>query len=292
MNVRSSFSPAPCDFDQFVETLRDRRATLPKRLKQVAEHVISHLDEMAFGSTAQIAAIIGVQASTLVRFAQALGYSGFSELQEIFKSRLRQRTVDHRDRLKALAASARGSDDVLSLFNGFTQASEASIAQLRKTVRPSDLRAAVAMLAKARTIFLVGVRRSFPVVSYLAYVFGGLGVSAVLVDNVAGLGPEQAAVAGPQDALIAVSFTPYAQSTLDIAAAAHRRGVPVLALTDSALSPLSETSKLWIEVVEADFGAFRSVGATLALATTLAVATAERRRASHARKSRNADASA
>ena len=279
MNAAPRAAPTAGDFDAFVETLRERRADLPRRLAQGAEHVMAHLDEMAFGSTAEIAAAIGVQASTLVRFAQALGYSGFSELQDIFKSRLRRRSVDHRDRLKTLRASGRGRGEASTLLEGFAQASEASLAQMRKSVPPADLQAAVAMLAKARTIVLVGARRSFPVVSYLSYAFGGLGVPAVLIDQIGGLGPEQAIVATPTDALLAVSYAPYAQTTLDIAAAAHRRGVPVLGLTDSALSPLVENCRLWIEIAEADFGAFRTNAATFAVAMTLAIATAERRRA-------------
>jgi DNA-binding MurR/RpiR family transcriptional regulator len=122
---------------------------------------------------------------------------------------------------------------------------------------------------------LVGSRRMFPIVSYLAYAFGKLGIRAVLIDQVAGLGPEQAAIADGADVVLAVSCAPYAPATVEIAAAAHRRGVPVLALTDGPLSPLAGNCKLWLEVAEADYGAFRSMAATFALAMTLAVATAD-----------------
>lgn len=273
-------SPAPAprtppDYDGFVALLRARRARLPKRLAQVADHALAHLDDMAFGSTAQIAEKAGVQASTLVRFAQALDYSGFSELQEVFRSRLRRQVVDHRERLAALRSTA-ATSSASALLEGFVQASEASLAQIRAAIAPADLDAAVALLASARTIVLVGARRMFPVVSYLAYAFGKLGIRAVLVDHVAGLGPEQAALAGPRDVVLAVSCAPYAPVTVEIAAAAHRRGVPVLALTDSALSPLAGNCRLWLEVAEADYGEFRSMAATFALAMTLAVATAEK----------------
>ncbi len=268
------------DFDSFVTLLRQRRPTLPKRLKQVADHALSHFDDMAFGSTAQIAARAGVQASTLVRFAQALDYSGFSELQEVFRSRLRRQVVDHRERLAALRKPGTAQAGAVALLEGFAHASEESLGRLRTGIAPADLEAAVALLASAQTIVLVGARRMFPVVSYLAYAFGKLGIRAVLVDNLAGLGPEQAAIAGKGDVVLAVSYAPYAAITVEIAAAAHQRGVPVLALTDSALSPLTENCKLWLEIDEADYGAFRSVAATFAVAMTLAVATAERMRLS------------
>lgn len=268
------------DFDGFVTLLRQRRPTLPKRLKQVADHALAHLDDMAFGSTAQIAARAGVQASTLVRFAQALDYSGFSQLQEVFRTRLRRQVVDHRERLAALRKADTAEGGAFALLEGFAHASEESLDRLRAGMAPSDLEAAVTLLAGAQTIVLVGARRMFPVVSYLAYAFGKLGIRAVLVDNLAGLGPEQAGIAGTGDVVLAVSYAPYAALTVEIAAAAHRRGVPVLALTDSALSPLAENCRHWLEIDEADYGAFRSLAATFAVAMTLAVATAERMRPS------------
>lgn len=272
--------PAPIaqspDFDGFVAVLRERRARLPKRLKQVADHTLAHLDDMAFGSTAQIAERAGVQASTLVRFAQALDYSGFSELQEVFRSRLRRQALDHRERLAALRSREATTGDPAALLEGFVQASEASLAQIRLAIRPELLENAVGLLAGASSIILVGARRMFPVVAYLAYAFGKLGIRTVLIDHVGALGPEQAAIAGPGDVMLAVSCAPYAPVTVEIAAAVHRRGVKVLALTDSSLSPLAENCHLWLEVVEADYGAFRSMAATFAVAMTLAVATAER----------------
>ena len=80
-----------------------------------------------------------------------------------------------------------------------------------------------------------------------------------------------------RDAVLAISFTPYAPVTADLAAAAARRDVPVVAITDSAFSPLVTSADVWIEVAEADFGAFRSLSASFALAMALAVGTAEKR---------------
>lgn len=276
--MSSGSQPQPTDrpeFDRFVALLRERRPSLPKRLKQVADHALAHLDDMAFGSTAQIAEKAGVQASTLVRFAQALDYSGFSELQEVFRSRLRRHAADHRARLAALRTAGTDSGGGAALLDGFIQASEASLAQLKVAVRPDQLEEAAALLARAQTIVLVGARRMFPVVSYLAYAFGKLGIRAVLVDHVGGLGQEQAALAGPDDAILAISCAPYTTATVEIAAAAHQRGIPVLALTDSPISPLAENCDLWLDVAEADFGAFRSMAASFTLAMALAVATAE-----------------
>ncbi len=270
----------PGDFGSLVTLLQTRGPTLPKRLRQVAEHMLAHPDDMAFQTTAQIAVSAGVQPSTLVRFAQALDYAGFSDLQQVFRARLRQQNSDHRARLAALRSGRPAEDGMArSLLEGFVRASQASLEALQGRIQPAEIEAATNLLARAETIFLVGSRRMFPVVSYLAYAFGKLGIRSILVDNIGGLGGEQAAIATTSDAMIAVSCAPYTPQTIEIAAQAHRNGVPVIALTDGPLSPLAMHCRRWLEVSEADFGEFRSMAATFALAMTLAVATAEKIRA-------------
>jgi DNA-binding MurR/RpiR family transcriptional regulator len=89
--------------------------------------------------------------------------------------------------------------------------------------------------------------------------------------------PEQADLISPDDAVLAVSFTPYAPVTVDLASRAAQRGVPVVAVTDTVFSPLAQVATVWLEVVEADHAAFRLLSGTFALTMTLAVAVAERR---------------
>ncbi|MCZ8183768.1 MAG: MurR/RpiR family transcriptional regulator [Beijerinckiaceae bacterium] len=270
----------PGDYAELVQRLRAEGTHLPPRLRQVAGHMLAHPEDMAFQTTAEIAARAGVQPSTLVRFAQALDYPGFSDLQQVFRNRLRRESSDHRARLAALRGEVPGESGMArTLLDGFIRASQASLETLSGRADAGTIDAAAEILARAGTVYLVGARRMFPVVSYLAYAFGKLGIRAVLVDNVGGLGAEQAAMAGAGDAMIAVSFAPYTPQTVGIARDAHRNGVPVIALTDGALSPLAVECEILLEVVEADFGAFRSMAATFALAMTLSVATAEKIRA-------------
>ena len=111
----------------------------------------------------------------------------------------------------------------------------------------------------------------------MAYAFGKLGVRSMLIDAVGGLAAEQIAAATRKDAVLAVSFTPYASESVALAQAAAARHVPMVAVTDSPFSPLAQIADLWFEVVEANFEGFRSMAATLSLAMTLTVAVAEKR---------------
>jgi len=267
----------PKDFAALKAKIADRAGHLPKRLTQIAAFALEHPDEIAFGTVSNIAEQADVQPSTLVRFSQAMGYQGFSDMQEVFRSRLRDRILNYDERIAQLREHALSASSSTVVFHGFCDTTDKSIASLREKLSPEDLDRAVEILARAETIYLIGLRRSFPISSYMAYAFGKLGVRSILIDAVGGLAAEQIGFAGPRDAVLAISFTPYASETVSLAQAAAARNVPVVSITDSPFSPLAQIAGLWIEVLEANFQGFRSMAATLALAMTLTVAVAEKR---------------
>ena len=269
----------PRDFEALRARIIATHPRLPKRLAQIAAFALEKPDEIALGTAARIAAKVGLQPSALIRFAQALGYEGFSGLQDVFRERLRDRVLNYEERLARLdrhAAAASSKESLL--LEGFSEASRNSLDGLTSRVDAAELERAVGLLAAAETIYLVGFRRSFPVTSYMAYAFGKLGIRHQLLGTGAGLEPEIMALAGPRDAVLALSFTPYAAETIGLAETAHRGSCPLIAITDSPFSPLAKAAGVWFEVVEADFEGFRSLAASFALAATLTVATAERRR--------------
>jgi DNA-binding MurR/RpiR family transcriptional regulator len=268
---------APRDFAALKALIAARAPALPRRLGQIASFALEYPDEIAFGTVASIAGQAEVQPSALVRFSQAMGYEGFSDMQEVFRARLRDRVLNYGERLQQLREHARETSKSIVIFQGFCEASAKSIAALEEKLVAADLDRAVAQLAAAETIYLIGQRRSFPIAAYMAYAFGKLGVRAMLVDGVGGLAAEQLSFATAQDVVLAISFAPYAAETLAMARTAAARKVPILAITDSPLSPLAQFARQWIEIDEADFEGFRSMAATLTLAMTLAVAVAERR---------------
>ena len=273
-----SVDAPPRDFWSLRNLMVSRKDTLPKRLAQVAVYAMANPDDVAFGTAASIAEKADVQPSTLVRFAQAFGYQGFSELQNVFQDRLRDRPSSYSERLSQLRSHTGGSAKSAQLFSGFCDAVERSVGQLRERVQIEQIDEAVALLAGAETIYLIGQRRSFPISSYMSYAFGKLGVKTVLLGSAQGTDPETLAFAGPRDAAIAISFTPYASATLAYARQIAEQGTPLVVVTDSPFSPLIPKVGVWFEVVEADYEGFRSLSATMALAMTLTVAVAEARR--------------
>ena len=164
------------------------------------------------------------------------------------------------------------------MLHDFLHAARVSIDHLEQTIDGEALAEAVELLAGARSICLLGTRRVYPVAVYLAYALGKLGARCEIADHAGGLSQRQVELLDPRDAMLAVSFTPYAAETLELAQLAAGRGVPLVAITDSPFSPLAQIARVWMEVAETDLGGFRSLSATLALSTALCVALVGRRR--------------
>ena len=126
--MRSIAPSPPRDYDALKGLLLARREELPRRLVQVAAFALENPDEIAFGTVASVAAQADVQPSTLIRFAQTLGYAGFSDLQEVFRAQLKSRWPDYRERLARLGAGEDDErEDAGDLLNGFAESAIASI---------------------------------------------------------------------------------------------------------------------------------------------------------------------
>jgi len=263
------------NYETFRAKLANVQASLPRRLLQVADFALRHPEEMALGTVASIAAAAQVQPSTVVRFAQAFGYQGFSQLQAVFRAPIRDRWPEPPERIQRLQSGE--SDAPTSDLAGFITAARSSLGRLHDTMPAAEIGRAARILSRARTVYILGTRRSYPIVDYLGYAFATLGISALPIDAMSGLARERASLAEPTDAVLAVSFTPYAPATGELAGAAARRGVPLVAITDSPLAPLAQIARVIFEIVEADYAGFRSLAASFVVANALAAATAARR---------------
>jgi DNA-binding MurR/RpiR family transcriptional regulator len=283
MDGQSKTGSVPRDFDSLRAFMVERKSDMPKRLAQVAAYSLANPDEIAFGTAASIAAAADVQPSTLVRLARHLGYEGFSDLQSIFRERLKEKNLSYEERLNILEKDRKHVEEA-ELLGGFLNAASQSIARLAAAIDPAQFAGAVDIMARAETVYLIAKRRSYPLTAHMAYACGKLGIRYIMVSSPNGVEPEMAQFATSRDAAFAVSFSPYAADSVAYAQAFARNGVPLVSITDSAFSPLTGFSTIWFEVAESDFSGFRSLSASMALAMAIPVAIAEKRRQSGRQK--------
>ncbi len=264
---------APATVEEFHKRLIVVSEALPKRLRQCADYLAQNTDKIAVSTVAELSQSAGVQPSAFMRFCQLLGFSGFSELQRIFRQDYNQRWPNYATRLDALRAEAAGSPS--ALLAEFVETGRLSLESLATTVEEAALQNAVDILVDARTIHLVGMKRAFPIAYYLAYAFGKMAVPTLLHDKLGDL--DKLHLLRPGDAMLAISYAPYTQYTIEAATAAARMGIKVVAITDALNSPLQQSGTATLMVREMDMGDFRALSASFALAMTLATAVGARR---------------
>jgi len=269
---------APRAFEQLKDQLSRVYPAMSPQLQRIAGFAMENPQGMALDTVAVLARGAGVQPSAMVRFAQALGFGGFSEMQRVFRERLVARSNNgmrnYRERIQAFRAKQERSGPS-GVLGQFVADGIASLEQLHDHVAPAELAAAVKILAGARTIYVLGHRRSFPVAYYLAYALAQLEVSTQLLDTVGGMLREPARLITPKDALIVVSFKNYTPEVIEVAQACHARKVPVVAITDNALSPLAPPAKVCFQLEESASKPFRMLVAPMCLAQAIVVSLGE-----------------
>lgn len=251
-----------------------RHPRFADRLKQIAEFALDHPTDMALGTVAEVAERARVQPSAIVRFARALGYGGFTEMQQVFRSRLVASVApSYKERIAGLRRDGRFHDgkNPRAVLSRFASEGIVSLESLQDGVREKDLTRAIGLLGAAHAIHVLGLGGSFPVAAHLTYVLRKLGRRVTLLDGLGSALGDQAAAASPKDALIAISFKTYNPDTVRLFPALVARGLPAVAITDSLLSPIVEGADVVFEIPDMPEAALRTMVGPMCLAQSLAV---------------------
>jgi DNA-binding MurR/RpiR family transcriptional regulator len=263
----------PTSAEEFNSALLDRYDDLSKRLQQIARYVLDEPNAVALETLTVIAERCGVQPSAVVRFAQSFGFSGATQMQRLFRDGLisNNAALGYSERVRKFNESLDDEARNHSLVGEFVRGNLLALQNLEQTVGEGDMSAAVKLIADADTVFVVGFRRAFPVSSYLAYSLQQLGKKVLFIDGVAGLARQQAKTITSRDLLIAVSFKPYSQETVELVEIAVANEAPVLSISDSMVSPISRSAALVLQVIEAEVRSFRSLATSICLAQALVI---------------------
>lgn len=263
----------PKSAEEFRTLLLERYDGLSKRLKQIGRYVLDEPNEIAIETLAVIAKRCGVQPSAVVRFAQSFGFSGATQMQRLFRDGLLSgnAALAYSERVRQFNESLDPERGGNGLLSEFVEANVLALQNLDQTVGEDVMKEAVQLIASADTVVTVGFRRSFPIASYLAYSLQQVGKKVMFVDGVAGLARQQVRTMGPGDLLIAVSFQPYAEETLELVEIAAERDARILSISDSLVSPIAKAASLVLQVREAEVRSFRSLATSFCLAQALVI---------------------
>lgn len=273
----------PQNYEDLIKLIHERHDQMSKTYQRISVFLTQNPNDVAVLSVNAIAQRCGIHASNFVRFAQAFGYKGFKELQTLFQQRLATAAPGFEARVRALEAELREGEDrsEIGFLRELVVRDIASLQELLEDISQEDLARAADVLFKADTVYLLGQLRSAPVVELLRYVLTMLGKRCLLLDAAGGLATHMARTMRGGDALVAVSFRSYANEVVNIVEEAGGKGVEIIAISDSTLSPLAKSAGVLFAVPEHDYTFSRSLAAPMCLAQALVVAVAARVQQDH-----------
>ncbi|HTH62029.1 MAG TPA: MurR/RpiR family transcriptional regulator [Paraburkholderia sp.] len=223
----------PDHFDELVTLIRARFADLSPQFQTGAAFLLDHPDEVAVSSMRKVAERAQVQPAALVRLAQQLGFPGWNELRELFVARVRTRPEPMASRARSLVAA--GSKD--SLARDLLAAQQQNLSAAAYNVRA--LTDAARALRKAKQVYVAGFRSCYAVAFGLAYAYRLFRPSVTLLGGEAGTLDIDLLGVGRASVTIVVSFAPYSVEAVRVAGTALERGSRLVAITDSAVSPVA-----------------------------------------------------
>ncbi len=247
--------------------------TFSKGQRKIASFILESYDKAAFMTASRLGKKVGVSESTVVRFAFELGYDGYPDMQRSLQKMIRNRltTVQRievtNDRL--------GDQDLLSMVL------QSDIEKIRMTLEELDrdsFEKAVDAIVSARKIYIIGVRSSAAIASFLHFYFNLIFENVVLVSaSTASEVFESLLWVGEGDVVIGVSFPRYSSRTVRAMSFARDRGATTIAITDGEASPLFPISRYAL-MARSDMASFvDSLVAPLSLVNALLVAVSQRR---------------
>jgi DNA-binding MurR/RpiR family transcriptional regulator len=268
--------PVPLNYEGIVNLITREYPTLSPGYQQIARFFTQNPNVIALESINAIAGKCAVHPSSLVRFAQNLGYSGFKQLQAVFQTRLATAAPGFRERISALESEL--SRNVSHGNRGFLKdlvvRDIAALQGLMESVSEEALSGAAKLLTSAQTIYIAGQLRSEPLALLLRYLLTMLNRRVILLDPAGGLAQEMALTMGERDVLVAIAFRHYAKEVVTIAELAVGNCTPMIAITDSQLSPLAKDARILFSVPEDEYSFSRSLAAPMCLVQCLATAAA------------------
>ncbi|WP_347267303.1 MurR/RpiR family transcriptional regulator [Paracoccus sp. (in: a-proteobacteria)] len=203
------------------------------QLQQAARHILAHPDEVALVSMRQLARSAGVQPSTMTRLAKSLGLAGYEEIRAHHAQAIRLRVEGFAAQQERATASDEG------LAQQMLRNLSLQITRLGEPDSIARLKAAAERLARARRIYVLGLRSCHLVAWHFHYVMTLLGERTEHLDGPAGTAGDGLMHAGKDDVLLAISISPYARHSLELARLARAKAMGIVAITDSELSPLN-----------------------------------------------------
>ncbi|ABY92877.1 MurR/RpiR family transcriptional regulator [Thermoanaerobacter sp. CM-CNRG TB177] len=252
--------------DDLIKRIQDNYTKLSKSQKIIAEYIINHYDKAAFMTAAKLGASINISESTVVRFANTLGYNGYPELQNALQELIKNKLTTVQ-RLEMTEET-----DEIAILNNVLKADIENIKETINEINKDDFRRVVSDIINATKIYIIGSRSSIVIAEYLGFYLNLIRENVSVVK--AGVSDvfEQILRVSENDLVIGIGFPRYSKRTLDVLKYAKSQNAKIVTITDSLISPLTSVADE-ILIAKSNMASFvDSLVAPLSLVNALVVA--------------------
>lgn len=222
------------DSKYLISHIQSQYTRFSKGQKLIAQYILKNYDKVAFMTACKLGEAVGVSESTVVRFANALGYSGYPKLQdalqEVIKNKLT--TVQRVDMVKEF-------NDDSAILKKIVKSDMDNIKDTLEEIDEKAFEEAANRILKAKRIYIVGMRSSFTIAQYLGFYLGIILDCVHVIRTDMGDAFEQVVKINEDDVLIAISFPRYSKKSYQIVSYAKEKGAHIVSLTDSPFAPVA-----------------------------------------------------
>ena len=256
-----------------LKEIEERMPTFSKGQKLISAYILDNYDKAAYMTAAKLGSIVKVSESTVVRFAIELGFEGYPEFQHALQEIVRTKLTSFQ-RIE-VTNNLIGDGDVL------TKVLLSDADKIKRTLDEIDRSAfdvAIDSMEGARTIYVIGARSSASLSGFLAHNLGMIFDNIKLVQASSGSEMfEQMLGIGEGDVMIAISFPRYSKKIINAVDFAKHRGASVIAITDSAASPIAQQANQML-LAKSDMASFvDSLVAPLSIINAIIVAVSRKK---------------
>jgi DNA-binding MurR/RpiR family transcriptional regulator len=225
------------------ERLRQAEPTLSTKRRKLLRTILSHAEDTYFLTSRKLAERYGVDAATVVRTIQALGYEKYSD----FASDLRSHFILNITPYTVMKAAAREQRPIAAHVEHSLEMDMRNLSALRAQLDTRSVVALARKLDRARRTLVIGVDLAAALSYLLAYLLVTLGFNAEAPVGSTGNVQQKINLLGPKDLVIAISFGRCLRETVNAAIRARERGVPTFGITDSDRTPIARyCDSYWI----------------------------------------------
>ena len=253
------------DMRPFDERIRSSAQTMSKSHRRIAEYVTAPDSTPGLLTAGTIAQAVGVSEATVVRFAQALGYKGYPEMQRSMQKALVQDVTT----VRRFEATLRELGPAESVVERCLSEDAQALRATAKTLDTAQVASAAEAMLRGGQIFIVGHLMAYPAAHLLWIGCRMIGLPAVLVESSGADSALHLHQAVENDVLISVSMHRYNAGTVSVVEMAQRMGMTRVAITDDVLSPTAVRSDFALVTAQSGATFFQSTAPVISVVDAL-----------------------